>query len=118
LGERAFCSAGTERESARRLPVERGPRTRLFRLAEPFRTSGYVFETAELLVATLDDGTHRGLGEAAGVYYLGDDLAHMRAVIEESRTSIEANPSREALRAILPPGAAPRGCQWYAKPAS
>lgn len=81
-------------------------RTRTFRLAEPFRISGYVFETAEVLVATLDDGMHRGRGEAAGVYYLGDDLAHMRAVLEESRPAIEANPSREALRAILPPGGA------------
>ncbi|MBT0669273.1 dipeptide epimerase [Novosphingobium profundi] len=80
--------------------------TETLRLAEPFRISGYVFETADVLVATLDDGTFRGRGEAAGVYYLGDDLAHMRAAIEGARAAIEAGPSREDLRAILPPGGA------------
>jgi L-alanine-DL-glutamate epimerase-like enolase superfamily enzyme len=85
-----------------RLSIE----TETLRLAEPFRIAGYVFETADVLVATLDDGTHRGRGEAAGVYYLGDDLANMRAQLEESRAGIEAKPSREALRTILPPGGA------------
>ena len=76
------------------------------RLAEPFRISGFVFETADVLTVTLDDGAHRGLGEAAGVYYLGDDLAHMLAAIVGARAAIEAGPSREELRAILPPGGA------------
>ncbi|WP_232494557.1 dipeptide epimerase [Novosphingobium kaempferiae] len=85
-----------------RLTVE----TETLRLAEPFRISGYVFETADVLVATLEDGTHRGRGEASGVYYLGDDLAHMRAAIEAARTEIEAGVSREDLRDIMPPGGA------------
>ncbi|WP_315761769.1 dipeptide epimerase [Sphingomonas sp. Y38-1Y] len=80
--------------------------TRTLRLAEPFAISGYVFETAEVLVVTLTDGEHRGRGEAAGVYYLGDDLAHMQAAIEGARDAIEAGPTREALRSILPPGGA------------
>lgn len=80
--------------------------THTLRLREPFRISGYLFETADVLVATLDDGTHRGRGEAAGVYYLGDDLPHMRATLERARAAIEAGPSREELRAILPPGGA------------
>jgi L-Ala-D/L-Glu epimerase len=80
--------------------------TETLRLAEPFRITGYVFETADVLVATLDDGTHRGRGEAAGVYYLGDDLAHMRAQIESARAAIEAGATRDALRTILPPGGA------------
>ncbi|HUD29517.1 MAG TPA: dipeptide epimerase [Novosphingobium sp.] len=85
-----------------RLTVE----TETLRLAEPFRISGYIFETADVLVATLDDGAHRGRGEASGVYYLGDDLAHMRAAIEAARAVIEAGVSREELRGILPPGGA------------
>ena len=85
-----------------RLSVE----TETLRLAEPFRISGYVFETADVLVATLEDDTHRGRGEGAGVYYLGDDLPHMRQAIEDARGAIEAWPTREDLRAILPPGGA------------
>lgn len=76
------------------------------RLAEPFRISGHVFETADVLTVTLDDGEHRGLGEGGGVYYLGDDLPHMQGQLETARAAIKAGPSREELRAILPPGGA------------
>jgi L-Ala-D/L-Glu epimerase len=76
------------------------------RLAAPFRISGYVFETADVVTVTLDDGAHRGRGEGAGVYYLGDDVPHMLAELERVRDAIEAGPSREELRAILPPGGA------------
>ncbi len=76
------------------------------RLAEPFRISGHVFETADVLTVTLSDGTHRGLGEGGGVYYLGDDLPHMLGELERTRAAIEAGPTREELRAILPPGGA------------
>jgi len=77
-----------------------------FRFAEPFRISGHVFDTGDVLVATLDDGEHRGRGEGCGVYYLGDDLAHMQSEIERVRKAVEAGPSREELRGILPPGGA------------
>jgi L-Ala-D/L-Glu epimerase len=80
--------------------------TEALRLAEPFAISGYVFEHVEVMVATLEDGAHRGRGEAAGVYYLGDDLAHMRAEAETARGTIEAGLTREELRSVLPPGGA------------
>ncbi|HTG39018.1 dipeptide epimerase [Sphingomonas sp.] len=83
-----------------------GTMVQRLRLAEPFAIAGYVFETADVLVVTLSDGTYRGRGEAAGVYYLGDDPDHMRRVIERARPAIEAGPSRGELRAILPPGGA------------
>ncbi|WP_419808270.1 dipeptide epimerase [Sphingomonas sp.] len=76
------------------------------RLAEPFRIAGHVFETAEVLTVALDDGTHRGLGEGGGVYYLSDDLAHMQGELARVRDAIEAGPTREELRVILPPGGA------------
>ena len=76
------------------------------RLAEPFQIAGHVFDTAEVLTVALDDGAHRGQGEGGGVYYLGDDLAHMLAEVERVRGAIEAGPNREELRAILPPGGA------------
>ena len=76
------------------------------RLAQPFRISGHVFETAEVLTVTLDDGTHQGQGEGGGVYYLDDDLAHMQEELAAARAAIEAGPSREELRRIMPPGGA------------
>jgi L-Ala-D/L-Glu epimerase len=76
------------------------------RLAEPFRISGFCFETADVVHVTLDDGTQRGRGEASGVYYMGDDLAHMRQALHAARAGIEAGPTRQELRAILPPGGA------------
>src|SRR3546814_9173736 len=74
--------------------------------ADPLRVAGYSFDTWEVVLATLDDGTHRGRGEASGIYFLGDDAAHMRGAIEAGRAAIEDGPSREALRSILPPGGA------------
>ena len=76
------------------------------RLAQPFRIAGHVFETAEIVTVVLDDGRHDGKGEAAGVYYLGDDPAHMLDAIAAARSAIEAGPTREELRKILPPGGA------------
>ncbi|MEH3121693.1 MAG: dipeptide epimerase [Sphingomonas phyllosphaerae] len=80
--------------------------TATLRLAQPFRIAGYVFETAEVLVVTLDDGTHQGRGEGAGAYYLGDDLAKMLADVEAARAAVEAGPTREQLRALMPAGGA------------
>ena len=80
--------------------------TESLRLAQPFRISGYVFETVDIVVATLGDGSNVGRGEASGVFYLGDDAPQMIAALEEARAAIEDGPSREELRAILPPGGA------------
>ena len=76
------------------------------RLAEPFRISGFCFETADVVYVTLDDGQYRGRGEAAGVYYMQDDLAHMTQALQQARPEIEAGPTRQELRGILPPGGA------------
>ena len=75
-----------------------------FRFAAPFRISGYVFEKQDVVVVTLGDGTHRGRGEASGVYYLGDGPEQMVAAVEANREPIEAGISREALRELMPPG--------------
>jgi L-alanine-DL-glutamate epimerase-like enolase superfamily enzyme len=75
-------------------------------LAAPFRISGFVFEEQEVVVATLDDGSHRGRGEASGVYYLGDTAQTMVAAIEAKRGAIEAGIDRAALQRLFPPGGA------------
>ena len=76
------------------------------RLAAPFRISGFVFEEVDAVVATLDDGAHRGRGEASGVYYLGDNAHSMVAQIDAVRSTIEAGVDRPALQRLLPPGGA------------
>jgi L-alanine-DL-glutamate epimerase-like enolase superfamily enzyme len=75
-------------------------------LAEPFAISGHVWETVDAVTVTLSDGKHRGRGEAAGVYYLGDDSKHMTSVLRDAKADIEAGPTRQELRRVLPPGGA------------
>lgn len=75
-------------------------------LKAPFRISGYVFDAMPATIVMLDDGTHQGRGEAAGVYYLDDKPEGMLATLESLRDVIEAGISRDALRDLLPPGGA------------
>jgi len=75
-------------------------------LSAPFRISGRVFDSSDCIVVTLDDGLHCGRGEATGVYYVGDDVAHMLGQLEQARAAIEAGVSRAELRTILPAGGA------------
>jgi L-Ala-D/L-Glu epimerase len=81
-------------------------RVETHRLAAPFRISGFVFETSEVLVAELTDGEFTGRGEAAGVYYLGDDAEHMVAELEAHRELVETVATREELRRLMPRGGA------------
>jgi L-Ala-D/L-Glu epimerase len=76
------------------------------RLSAPFRISGFVFEEQEVVVVTLDDGLHRGRGEASGVYYLGDTSQGMVAAIEAVREIIEAGIDRATLQGLMPFGGA------------
>jgi L-alanine-DL-glutamate epimerase-like enolase superfamily enzyme len=76
------------------------------RLAAPFRISGYVFEELDVVLVTLEDGSHRGRGEASGVYYLGDSAQTMVDAIEAQRRAIEAGIDRAQLQRLLPPGGA------------
>ena len=76
------------------------------RLAQPFRISGYLFESFDCVVVTLSDGTHQGRGEGGGVYYLQDDGPRMLAALGTARAAIEAGPSRAELRTLMPAGGA------------
>lgn len=73
------------------------------RFAEPFRITGYVFEAMPSIVARIAENGSDGRGEAAGVYYLGDDQEHMLETVEQVRSNIEAGLSREELQSALPP---------------
>jgi L-alanine-DL-glutamate epimerase-like enolase superfamily enzyme len=57
-------------------------------------------------VARIAQGDVVGRGEAAGVYYLGDDQHHMLEAIERVRTEIEGGLARDELQGLLPPGGA------------
>ena len=83
-----------------RIDVER------LRLKAPFRISGYVFEGFDVIVVTLEEGPHRGRGEAAGAYYLGETAETMRAAIEPHTYAIEQGITRAELQSLLPPGGA------------
>ena len=80
--------------------------TETLRLAQPFRIAGYVFETSDVVVVTLSDGEQRGRGEGGGVFYLGDDVAHMLAALDTARAVIEAGVGRAELRHAMPAGGA------------
>ena len=75
-------------------------------LRQPFTITGYVFEKMPAAVVRLSDGVHVGRGEAAGVYYLGDDIDHVVATIESVRAQVEAGITRDELLRLLPPGGA------------
>jgi L-alanine-DL-glutamate epimerase-like enolase superfamily enzyme len=74
--------------------------------AAPFRIAGHVFEDQDAVFVTLDDGAHRGRGEAEGVFYLGDDAPRMVAALEACRQAVEAGIDRAQLQQLLPPGGA------------
>jgi len=73
------------------------------RFAQPLRISGYLFEAMPSVVARIAGGECIGRGEAAGVYYLGDDQQQMLDMIEQVRVPIEAGVSRDGLQHLLPP---------------
>jgi len=84
---------------ARTLTVDRVA----MRFASPLRITGYVFEAMPSVVATVGSAGLEGRGEAAGVYYLGDDQDRMVATIEEIRGAVEGGAGRSELQALLPP---------------
>ena len=75
-------------------------------LSAPFTITGYTFTDMTVVVARIAERGAAGQGEAAGVYYLGDDADRMCAAIEDVRRDVEAGIDRESLRRLLPPGGA------------
>lgn len=78
----------------------------LIPLSAPFTITGYTFTDMAAVVAQVSERGAAGSGEAAGVYYLGDDVERMSDAIEHVRPDIEAGIDRESLRRLLPPGGA------------
>jgi L-alanine-DL-glutamate epimerase-like enolase superfamily enzyme len=78
----------------------------LIPLSAPFTITGYTFNDVAVVVARIRERGAEGSGEAAGVYYLDDDVDRMCAEIERARRDVEAGIDREALQQLLPPGGA------------
>ena len=78
----------------------------LIPLSAPFTITGYTFTDMSAVVARVAERGATGEGEAAGVYYLGDDVERMCAAIEGVRRDVESGIDRESLRRLLPPGGA------------
>jgi L-alanine-DL-glutamate epimerase-like enolase superfamily enzyme len=58
------------------------------------------------VVVAIEEGGATGNAEAAGVYYLHDDVSHMAAQIERARDGIEQGADRAQLQKLLPSGGA------------
>jgi L-alanine-DL-glutamate epimerase-like enolase superfamily enzyme len=77
-----------------------------WRLTLPFRITGHLFTSSQVLVVELSNGDATGRGEAAGVYYRNDTPHRAAASVEALRPAIEAGISRLELSRLLPAGGA------------
>jgi L-alanine-DL-glutamate epimerase-like enolase superfamily enzyme len=75
-------------------------------LSAPFTITGYTFTDVTAVVVRVSERGATGEGEAAGVYYLGDDVERMCAALEGVRRDVEAGIDRASLKRLLPPGGA------------
>ena len=75
-------------------------------MKSPFRITGHTFTEAQLLYVTIAEQGVRGHGEAAGVYYLGENGDSMLAQAESARDALERGADRAVLRELLPAGGA------------
>lgn len=75
-------------------------------LVSPFRITGYLWESIEVVVVGLERDGCRGLGEAAGVYYRNDRPGSIARTLESVRTALDGGITRDELQTLLPPGGA------------
>ena len=73
------------------------------RFAQPFRISGYRFDAMPSVGVRIEQSGLIGRGEAAGVYYLGDDQPAMLAAIDSIVPQLCAGLDRQGLQNALPP---------------
>lgn len=83
-----------------RIEIERWP------LKSPFRITGHIFVETEVIVVRLEREGRFGRGEAAGVYYLNENVDSMVKSLESIRARIERGMDREEVQQVLPRGGA------------
>lgn len=75
-------------------------------LKAPFHISGRSFHHADVLYLEIEENGVVGRAEAAGVFYLSDDIHAMMATIEDLREEIERGAGRDRLQSLALPGGA------------
>lgn len=75
-------------------------------LKAPFSISGKTITHVELLIVTLKEMGRMGRGEAAGIFYLGETAATMRAQVQDVIQDVAAGATRAQLLHLLPRGGA------------
>ncbi|MEO2197260.1 MAG: N-acetyl-D-Glu racemase DgcA [bacterium] len=75
-------------------------------LRKPFKISREEHTHADTLICRIGDGTHTGMGEAAGVSYRGESVASIAAQIEAVVPQMVSGIGRDELQQIMPPGGA------------
>lgn len=83
-----------------------GARAERWPLAQAFVISRGAKTEAEVVVAEITDGAHRGRGEAVPYGRYGETTEGVLAQIEGVRSRLEAGAGRSELQDLLPPGAA------------
>ncbi len=71
----------------------------------PFHIAGKSFVDAQIVTVEVTEGTHRGRGEACGVYYTNDTADRIVAQLEQVRAHADRL-DREAVQTLLPAGGA------------
>ena len=71
-------------------------------LQKPFRISGLTLSGMDVVVVPIEQDGFVGRGEAAGVFYLQDDVQAIVRAIEAVRPDIEAGITRDSLQKLLP----------------
>ncbi len=75
-------------------------------LKSPFRITGMVWTELDVVVVEIGEGDVVGRGEAAGVYYLGENANSIYEQIVKLTDEVEAGADRKALLQLLPAGGA------------
>ncbi|HEX9946076.1 MAG TPA: dipeptide epimerase, partial [Allosphingosinicella sp.] len=77
-----------------------------FPLTRPFRIARGVKSFADVVTVTVSEGGFEGRGEGVPYPRYGESVESALAEIESARAAVEAGAGREALQALLTPGAA------------
>lgn len=72
----------------------------------PFAITGYVFDSLDAVVVSVEAGGFVGVGEGVGVYYLNENSSVLLEQIEAVRKDIERGVSLDDVQELLPPGGA------------
>lgn len=81
-------------------------RHKRFVLKQPFRIARGVKTAADVITVEITSGTSTGRGEGVPYGRYGESIEGVLAQIETARSAIEAGADRNALQALLQPGAA------------